>query len=88
MENLDNAVLSSIDNYFEVLKSTGYMKDRSVEQLVLLDFLQDFVDNYQEYFQGKDYRVLNNIFNCLVNNSCLMDWNTCGLMLTLESEGD
>ena len=44
-----------------------------INQLILLQFLSDFLNGYQEYITEEDYNLINNIITCLTNN-CLIPY--------------
>lgn len=73
MEGIDSLAQQSLVRYFNVLENTGYVKDKSVNQLILLQFLSDFLNGYQEYITEEDYNLINNIITCLTNN-CLIPY--------------
>lgn len=72
MEDLDNITYQAINRYFTVLEKTGYIKDSDVNKLILLQFLQNFVYEYQGYITEEDYNTINLIITCLIGSSCLI----------------
>lgn len=43
MEELDKLVADSLDRYFTVLQSVGYISETNTNKLILLQFLQEFL---------------------------------------------
>ena len=72
MEELDNLVYESLSRYFTVLQSLGYIPDTDTNKLILLQFIQEFLYEYQGYITEDDYRVLEQIMQCLSGTSCLI----------------
>lgn len=72
MGELDNIAYEAINRYFTVLEKTGYVNNTDVNKLLLLQFLQEFVHEYQGYITEKDYNLINDIIVCLSGSSCLI----------------
>ena len=49
MENINNTLCEALGRYYKVLEKTGYVKQGSVNQLLLLIFIQEILDNYSEF---------------------------------------
>lgn len=74
MENLDELSFQSLERYFTVLEKTGYMNDVDTNKLMLLLFLQEFLDTYSHYITEDDYNLINSIIVCLYSTSCLIPY--------------
>lgn len=74
MEELDKLVADSLDRYFTVLGSVGYTPDFNVNKLLLLQFIQEFLQEYQGYITESDYNVIERILQCLAGTSCLIPY--------------
>ena len=74
MEELDNLVSESLNRYFTVLESVGQVSDADTSKLILLQFLQEFLQEYQGYITEEDYRVIDRIIQCLAGTSCLIPY--------------
>ena len=72
MEELDKLVADSLDRYFTVLGSIGYVSETNTNKLILLQFLQEFLQEYQGYITEADYAKIEFILQCLAGNSCLI----------------
>lgn len=72
MGELGNIAQQSLVRYFNVLEKTGYVNDSSVDKLILLQFLNDFLNGFQEYITDKDYALIEKLINCLTDTSCLI----------------
>ena len=72
MEELDKLVADSLDRYFTVLGSIGYVSETNTNKLILLQFLQEFLQEYQGYITEADYTKIESILQCLAGSSCLI----------------
>ena len=72
MEELDKLVADSLDRYFTVLGSIGYVSETNTNKLLLLQFLQEFLQEYQGYITEADYTKIESILQCLAGSSCLI----------------
>lgn len=72
MEELNKLVVDSLDRYFTVLGSLGYVSDTNTNKLILLQFLQEFLQEYQGYITEADYTKIASILQCLASGSCLI----------------
>lgn len=68
---IDNQLLESLNNYFNTLSKTGYIKNSNSEALLVLSFLQEITS---------DYTDLVTFLNSLSENYCIipfLDLSTC-----------
>lgn len=72
MENLDELTFQALERYFSVLEKVGYIKQKDVNKVILLTFLQDLMEHYSYYITEDDYNMINNIIVCLYSSSCLI----------------
>ena len=72
MEELDKLAADSLERYFTVLESVGYVSDVNTNKLILLQFLQEFLWEYQGYITEADYTKIESILQCLAGSSCLI----------------
>ena len=72
MEELNKLVADSLERYFTVLGSVGYVSDINTNKLILLQFLQEFLQEYQGYITEADYTKIESILQCLAGSSCLI----------------
>ena len=72
MGNLDELTFQALERYFSVLEKVGYVKQKDVDKLVLLTFLQDIIEHYSYYITEDDYNMINSIIVCLYGSSCLI----------------
>jgi len=66
-----------LDNYFNLLSATGYVKHRTVVDYLVWLFMVDFVERVYALLSNEDYNKINNalirIFSC---NNCLLPYKT------------
>ena len=75
----DKKVLSRISAYFDMLKQTGYVKDKMTFRLLLYIFLYDFVEELYDYFTEEDYNKLNALLlRLFADGGCLLPYETFG----------
>ena len=72
MEELNKLVADSLERYFTILGSVGYVSDTNTNKLILLQFLQEFLQEYQGYITEADYTKIESILQCLAGSSCLV----------------
>lgn len=65
----------AIIRYFTTLSQFGYKKYSSVNKLLLLIFLEEFLTGpFLQYLTEKDYREITNCIYCLVGSDCMIDF--------------
>ena len=74
MEELDKLTYDSLERYFTVLEKVGYTSETNVNKLILLQFLQEFIQNYEYYITEEDYNKIESIIQCLSGASCLIPY--------------
>ena len=72
MEELNKLVADSLERYFTVLGSVGYVSEANTNKLILLQFIQEFLQEFQEYIAEEDYTKIESILQCLAGSSCLI----------------
>ena len=71
----DEKYLSLIDNYYLVLEKTGYIKQGTLERLLMYEFLVDFVNDVAFFITDKDYAMIDELLRKLfTNGGCLMPY--------------
>lgn len=77
---IDNQLLESLNNYFNTLSKTGYIKNSNSEALLVLSFLQEITS---------DYTDLVTFLNSLSENYCIipfLDLSTCKVDLNSSDQ--
>lgn len=74
MEDLDNITFDAFERYFAVLESVGYVTEGNTNKLLLLQFLQEFLQEYIHYITEEDYNIIEEILQCLAGTSCLIPY--------------
>ena len=74
MEELNKLIYDSLERYFTVLEKVGYTSETNVNKLILLQFLQEFIQNYESYITEADYTKIESIIQCLSGTSCLIPY--------------
>lgn len=74
MEQFDIILNESLDRYFTVLEKTGYVNSNDVDKLLLLNFLQEFLNECEYIISEEDYILINNIIDCISDTSCLIPY--------------
>ena len=72
MEELNKLTADALDRYFTVLGSVGYISEANTNKLILLQFIQKFLQEYQGYITEADYTKIESILQCLAGSSCLI----------------
>ena len=72
---MDRFVYNTFDNYFHALENTGYIKQGTVNNLLVLDFLFNLMyRDYRGYISKEDYHTLDKAINCLYGVNCLIPY--------------
>ena len=72
---MDNFLYNAYSNYFHALETTGYMKQKNVESLLILDFYYQLIyQDYRGYINKEDYHTLERALNCLYGTNCLIPY--------------
>ena len=74
MEELNKLTADALDRYFTVLGSVGYIPEANTNKLILLQFIQEFLQEYQGYITEADYNKIESILQCLAGTSCLIPY--------------
>ena len=61
--------------YFNTLEATGYVNDQVVFQIVLLQFLIDFIKQNWCYIESEDWDNIYKIIQCLFKSSCYLSYD-------------
>ena len=74
MEELSDITYEALSRYFTVLEKTGYVNDVDVNKLLLLQYIQQFLIDFQGYITKDDYNVIGRIIECLAGTTCLVPY--------------
>lgn len=70
---MENRVLKSIDKYFQSLTATGYRKQKDVDSLLVLLFINKFLtQGTSNFITDKDYQTIDRALYCLYGSNCLI----------------
>ena len=73
--DINELTLIGIKNYYNVLKSNGFLSYNQVYQLLLLSFIDDlFQDDFSWYITEEDYALLTSIITCISKHSCIVPY--------------
>ena len=77
MTNILEITSDSINNYFKILKNTGYIKKPETHRILILSFIEEMLDDkFFEYITENDYNVLINTINKLCSTSGIIKFPT------------
>lgn len=72
---MDEFVYNSVSSYFHALSVMGYMKQKSVNSLLVLLFYYHLIyHDYRGYISREDYRAIERALNCLYGTNCLIPY--------------
>ena len=72
---MDSFVYNAYDRYFQTLKKVGYMKQKNVESLLVLNFYYHLLyHDYRGYVSKEDYHTIEKALNCLYGTNCLIPY--------------
>jgi hypothetical protein len=65
LQDLEQMAYSSLTDYFKILSRQGWVKQASVNRMLVLLFAVQFWWKYSLLMEGEDVRALQRLFNCL-----------------------
>ena len=65
----DDQLYKVLTSYYEILSNTGHY-NKSAFNLLIVDFLDTFIENCYSFITDKDIQLINSIIPCL--NDCLL----------------
>ena len=72
---MDNFVYNAFDGYFQVLEKVGYMKQKNINSLLVLNFFYELLyKDYRGYVKKEDYHTIEKALNCLYGTNCLIPY--------------
>jgi len=72
---MDNLAFESVSRYFTHLTNVGYVKQSSVDKLLLLTFIQELIDwDFRGLVTEDDYEDINKALYCLYGSNCLIPY--------------
>lgn len=72
---MDNFVYNAFDGYFQVLEKVGYMKQKNIDSLLVLNFFYELLyKDYRGYIEKEDYHNIEKALNCLYGTNCLIPY--------------
>lgn len=72
---ITNDALNAVNKYFHTLTSLGYKKDKDVNNLIVLLFLEEFLCGpMSQFITEKDYNTIDKALYCLYGTSCMIPY--------------
>lgn len=68
-----NTLKKAFDKYFDILRLVGHINSRETKVLSILAFLRRYIYTQSTIIGNKELKELEEIFNCIVSQSCLID---------------
>lgn len=71
---MDNILYKAISTYYDTIFQSGYMPIEKVNELLVLEFLIDLTSDpdFLLYATSGEQGLANRIYDCIVQNNCLM----------------
>lgn len=76
MERLFNLTAQSLNNYFDILETQGYLKDRETFNILALTEISKFVEEFKDILTEADLYNVQKAIDC-IENSCMISRNDC-----------
>lgn len=73
METKDYHLYTTLKNYYDLLSKTGYCSIEAAKKIIVLDFINSFINHYSIYITEEDLRLLNKAIECC-NKDCPIDY--------------
>ena len=80
MENLDSLLLTSLNDYFNVLSKLGYINYCIVGDLIVSLFLNDVLNGLFGMVSEEDYKDIENCLYCIYGRNCLIPYNQYSIL--------
>ncbi len=75
VEQYDDILFESLQNYFSTLKYYGYVKDNDVSKLLILSFFEEILaGKYDVDVTEGDYNDIRVALNCLMGSNCIIPY--------------
>lgn len=72
---MDRFVYGAFSDYFHAVGLLGYMKQKNVDSLLVLNFFYELIyHDYRGYIRKEDYHVIEQALNCLYGTNCLIPY--------------
>lgn len=64
----------ALSTYYDTLFQTGYLSQKKVNQLLVLNFLVELQNDPDYYLvtNSCEQGIVNKLYNCIVENNCLI----------------
>lgn len=82
MNDYTKILYDSVNNYFDILSKIGYISDRKVYQLLLLLFLEEFIEEYSNFITSDDLNLIDQIVYCITETNCFVPYADNHIKLT------
>lgn len=70
-----NDALNAVNKYFHTLSNLGYKKDKEVNSLIILLFLEEFLCSpMAQFITEQDYNTIDKALYCLYGTSCMIPY--------------
>lgn len=74
MDNIATTILNTVTRYYNILYNIGYTDPKFTNRLLLLEYLNDFLDTYIGYVDIELYQKIEKILDCM-EGCCIMPYN-------------
>lgn len=68
---MDKLLFGVLNTYFGTVDKTGYLPFKSVEGIIVLDFINDLLED-EYYISCEDRYIISKLYNCIIENNCLV----------------
>lgn len=73
MDALSSFARDSTNNFFNKVSDTGYIMDKEVEILTVLNYIEEVLNSdYAYIITQQEYKALLSAINCLTQGSCVL----------------
>lgn len=85
---MEDNILSGLSTYFNHLANYGYMKQSTVNKLILYIFIADFIEEYEGLHDNEVLDMLYGKLQCLQDSLCMISrYNNCGMEIFVAPVG-
>lgn len=72
---MDNYLSDSLNHYYDTLKVTGYIKQNTVNKLLVLVFIQELLKGkYKKVLTEGDYRIIGKSLSQIFGTACQLSF--------------
>ncbi|MBO6233322.1 MAG: hypothetical protein J6N78_04605 [Clostridia bacterium] len=70
--NLNKYLCKALNRYYARLEKHGNIDNTVTKRMLVLVFIKNFIEDYEEYFSYKDMNLISKAISCITNKDCVL----------------